>query len=111
MAIPVPKIACPLAETSVPLLAYKSCPDTFADPLVGTLAFPDSFLILTHWSLAVGPFLARTLENVVTRFSSEALSSGTAYATGKPLRHQVVHRSLLHLILLSLKIDCWVVFS
>jgi len=107
MAIPVPTIACPLAGTLVPSLAYRSCPAALAVPFIGTLASADSFLSLTLWSLAVGPllvvgpFFTWTLENRVMRFASRAFSSGTAYAMGELLRHQVVHRSLLNVILLS----------
>jgi len=101
IAIPVPTIACLLAGTSVLSIAYRSCPAALAYPFVGTLASHDSFLTLTLWSLAIGPFLAWTLENLIMRFSSRASSSGIAYATGELLRHQVVHRSLLNVILLS----------
>jgi len=78
MAIPVPTIACHLAGTSVPSLAYRSCPAAPADPFVGTLASADTFLTLTLWSLAGRPFLAWTLETLVMRSSSRAFSLGTA---------------------------------
>jgi len=78
MAIPVPTIVCPLAETSVSSFAYRSCPTPSATPFVDTLTSAESFLTLALWSLTLWPSLAWTLENLVIRFSSRASSSGTA---------------------------------
>ena len=78
MAIPVPTNGCPLAAMSVHVLAYRSCPLSFVDSFVGTLDSSNSLLTLRLWSLAVGPCLASRFENLVMRFSSRALSSGTA---------------------------------
>ena len=101
IAIHVPTIACLLAGTLVSSFAYRSYPAALADPFIGTLASADSLLTMTLGSLVVRPFLAWTLENLVMRFSSRAFSAGIAYATGEHLRHQVVPRSLLNVILLS----------
>jgi len=111
MAIPVPTIACPLAGTSVPSLAYRSCPATLAVPFIGSRASVASFLTVILGSLAIGPFLDWILENLVIRFSSRTFSSGTAYATGELLRDLVVHRSVLNVILFLVPIDCWSMFS
>ena len=87
-------MACPPAGISIPFFAYRSCPAAFTDPLVGTLA--DNLLTLTLWS-----FFAWTLEGLVVRLSSSALASGTVYATGKLLRHDVVHGFQLNVIFSS----------
>src|ERR1700761_3833001 len=96
MAIPGPMTACSLAGNSVSSFAYRSCPAALSDLFVGILAVGDNFLTLTLWSLSASIF-----ENLVMRFSSRAFSSGIAYATCELLRHHVIHRSSLNMILLS----------
>src|SRR5437868_13494112 len=87
-------VFCPMAGMCISSYANRSCPATFLEPLLGSLASLLSFCTRIAW-------LCRTWtwEYCICKFSSLASASGIVYTIGGSFKHPVVHLSLLNITL------------